>query len=62
MKISKEAFRAKLIGEMEELAIVAGYLFIVFATSAPVQIVPGVLDRTMTEPVLDRPRVSRPLA
>ena len=31
MKISKEAFRAKLIGEMEELAIVAGYLFIVFA-------------------------------
>lgn len=31
MKVSKEAVRAKLIGEMEELAIVADYLFIVFA-------------------------------
>jgi hypothetical protein len=31
MKISKEAVRAKLIGEMKELAIVTGYLFVVFA-------------------------------
>ena len=31
MKISKEAVRTKLIGEMKELAIVTGYLFIVFA-------------------------------
>ena len=31
MKILKEAVRAKLIGEMKELAIVTGYLFIVFA-------------------------------
>ena len=31
MKISKEAVRAKLGGEMKELAIVTGYLFIVFA-------------------------------
>src|SRR6516165_11110417 len=31
MKISKEAVRAKLIGEMKELAVVTGYLFIVFA-------------------------------
>ena len=31
MKISEEAVRTKLIGEMEELAIVTGYLFIVFA-------------------------------
>jgi hypothetical protein len=31
MKVSKETIRAKVIGEMEELAIVTSYLFIVFA-------------------------------